>query len=353
MRKKHYLTWQAGSNAKQYLLGNGLDVEDLDLLVGASGGPKWLVLHGLDKALFPWLQTRKKPLPIIGSSIGSWRFACLAQQDPLTAQSRFLNAYLDQSYAEDVTAADVSQVLDGVLRELLGEQGVEEILRHPVFRTHIVCVRSKHILRLEQRFLQGLGLLLCALANLVNRSALNGFFSRVIFNDPRCVPTLQAHDALSTEYAPLTRRNLELALRASGSVPLVLEGVEDIPDVQPGVYRDGGVTDYHFDQGVISDFKLVLYPHFYPRLIPGWFDKSLRYRHLSCEQLDNVLLVSPTQEFVAKLPYGKIPDRKDFFRMDDSQRVRYWKTVVTESERLGDEFNEMIERNRVADVLEL
>ena len=45
--------------------------------VGASGGPKWLVLHGLDRVLMPWLLAEARPIHAIGSSIGSWRMSHL------------------------------------------------------------------------------------------------------------------------------------------------------------------------------------------------------------------------------------------------------------------------------------
>ena len=54
-------------------------------VIGASGGPKWLVLHGLDRVLFPWLLANANasaPLHSVASSIGSWRFACLGARAP-------------------------------------------------------------------------------------------------------------------------------------------------------------------------------------------------------------------------------------------------------------------------------
>lgn len=41
---------------------------------------------------------------------------------------------------------------------------------------------------------------------------------------------------------------------ASGSIAVVMEGVRNIGGVPEGIYRDGGVTDYHFD--IIQLFSL-------------------------------------------------------------------------------------------------
>lgn len=352
MTGKKYLTWSAGASAKKHIINHGLNVDDFDLLVGASGGPKWLALCGLDRLMFgEWLTHRTRPLPLIGSSIGTWRFACLAQKNPNAAIDRFVEAYLQQSYHSQATARDVSNTLNGVLRHLLAEQGVEEILSHPVFRSHIVAARSRHLLKSEQRSVQAIGLAACATTNIFSRRSVQYFFERILFADSRMLPSLVAADQIKTRYVDLQISNLEMALQASGSVPLVLEGVTNIPESGGGVFRDGGITDYHFDHALLSDAKLVLYPHFYSHAVPGWFDKTLKWRHLAGNTIDNVLMVSPSQHFLALMPFGKIPDRKDFFKMSDVDRIKFWKTVVAESNRLGDEFMEIIDRENVVSEL--
>ena len=343
--------WSFGAGARRHVQREGLQVDDIDLLMGASGGPKWLVLAGLDRYLFGhWLQQRSKPLDMVASSIGSWRFACLAQHQPLAAIDRFLEAYLEQAYTRDATAVDVSRVLDAVLSHLLGESGVAEILTHPCFRSHVFTVRALGWLKSEQRFKQSLGLLRSYGANLLGRSRLGQFFERAVFVDSRSQGDFPVADGLHAYRIPLNQANLELALRASGAVPLVLSGVADIPGAPQGVYRDGGVLDYHFDAAMVERRALVFYPHFYSHCIPGWFDKSLKWRHQTVKQWDNTVMVAPSFEFVARLPGGKIPDRKDFFSMTDAERVGYWRRVVAESERLADAFRDVVEHERVGEL---
>ena len=63
----------------------------VDVVAGAAGGPKWLVLCGLDRAIFTsWIMERTRPVHLLGSSVGAWRFAALAQG--MDAYERFLEA---------------------------------------------------------------------------------------------------------------------------------------------------------------------------------------------------------------------------------------------------------------------
>lgn len=340
------LQWSFGAGAQAHIQKNGFHIEDIGLMLGASGGPKWLVLAGLDRALFEhFMPARQQPLTTLASSIGTWRFACMAQQNSLAALDRFLEAYLAQSYGEKVTVQDVSRVLDEVLSHVLGQSGVAEILSHPVLRSHVVTIRSGKTLRSDRRLplLAGLGGLF--LANLAGRSRMGMLCQRAVFRDTRA-EQLRFGDALPTVQVELSEHNMELALRASGAVPLVLAGVQDIPGAPDGVYRDGGVTDYHFERSVDTKRGLVFYPHFYNHCIPGWFDKALKRRHQQPHMWDKLVMVSPSVEFVSSLPGGTIPDRKDFFTMDNQQRMAFWKRTVQESERLGESFLEAVEKQR-------
>jgi hypothetical protein len=87
---------------------------------------------------------------------------------------------------------------------------------------------------------------------------------------------------------------------------------------------------------------LVLYPHFRDRLTPGWFDKLLRWRTPHRSVIDQLVLMCPSDAFLAQLPHGKIPDRGDFRVMSPSERVAYWETCVRESERLAEALHDLI-----------
>ena len=97
---------------------------------------------------------------------------------------------------------------------------------------------------------------------------------------------------------------------ASGSIPIVIEGVKDIDGAPKGVYRDGGIIDYHFDLTFGPHKGLVLYPHFYSKPIPGWFDKSLTKRLPHVSSYDDVVMLVPSDEFIASLPTVKYPTER-------------------------------------------
>ena len=141
---------------------------------------------------------------------------------------------------------------------------------------------------------------------------------------------------------PLRDDNVAAALHASGAIPFVLTGERDIPGAPPGQYWDGGIIDYHFDLGQYRGDGLILYPHFSASVIPGWFDKFLPWRQAAIHEIDNLVLLCPSDAFIADLPMGKIPDRSDFTHLEHDDRVRYWEQCVERSKALAQEFAELI-----------
>ncbi|MDC0712518.1 patatin-like phospholipase family protein [Stigmatella sp. ncwal1] len=344
------LTLRAGPEALRLLHERGLRAEDVDVLPGASGGPKWLVLAGLDRVLFgEFLRTpRSRPLHLIGASIGSWRLACLAQKEPLAALERFAAAYLDQRYPPKPPPSLVSETSARILDALLGPDGAEDIVSHPWARLHIMTTLCRGPTAREQKGLLLAGLAVAALANALSRRTLALQMKRAVFHTAGDSSPFAGLRDLPTIHHPLTRENLRAALLASGSIPGVMSGVH-IPGAPRGTYRDGGVLDYHPNLHFGPGEGLVLYPHFYPHVIPGWFDKSLRWRWKASVHLQRALLLSPSEAFIARLPHGKIPDRDDFVRFSDAERIRAWNAVREASQQLGDELRELLATGRIAE----
>jgi hypothetical protein len=130
----------------------------------------------------------------------------------------------------------------------------------------------------------------------------------------------------------------------------VLQGVP-IPGAA-GIHRDGGTIDYHLDLDFGPGGGLVLYPHFYPHIVPGWFDKGLRWRRARAGNFRRALILAPGAEFVARLPNAKIPDRDDFYRMPNEERIAAWRRVVQMSEELADDLRELLATGRLADAVQ-
>lgn len=351
--KSFSLTFKAGAGALKSVRQHGFDISSVGTFAGASGGAKWLVLSQLDRAILGSVVPQLGgPVHLIGSSIGSWRFACYAQADPVAAIERFESAYLDQSYSDKPDIHEITAKSREILGFVLGENGVAEILGNALFRSHIMTVRSRHIMASENRYVLSAGLVSAALLNAAHRSTLGWSFERALFYDGREVPPFFDVTGFPLQRVELTAANLQDAIVASGSIPLVLSGVRDIAGARPGVYRDGGVIDYHLDLPHSANEQLTLFPHFYGRIVPGWFDKKLKWRRPQAGNVDRTILISPSDEFVAGLPNGKIPDRSDFVNFKPAERVRIWKQCVAQCEALADEFLEVLEKEHLPARLE-
>ena len=351
-----HLTIRAGKHAAYRLRAEGFHPELFGTLVGASGGPKWLVLRHLDAVLIDRLiAPRSTPLDTLGSSIGSFRHACFAQADPRAALARFEMGYIEQSY--DPSALNrrglpsmeaITLESDRILGLALGEKGAEEICAHPLMNTHIVAAR----LRNDRGHDRGLPFQLqvgyAALANALSRSALGRSFERLVF---RSGPGPLHYDDLPTEDIDLTPDRVQHALLASGSIPLLMEGVRSTPGVS-GTLFDGGIIDYHFDFEFKRRDGLVLFPHFFDKITPGWFDKPWKSRRPSKEATDDVVMISPSDAFVAALPGGKVPDRDDFMDFSTEERIERWHGVVEACRVLGDELEELIDTGGLANRIE-
>ena len=343
------LTLKAGRGALKFVRTHGFDISSIGTIAGASGGAKWLVLSQLDRAILTNLVPHLRgPVHLLGTSIGSWRFACYAQNDPIAAIERFETAYVEQRFSERPDVHEITATSRATIELLLGANGVREILNHPTFRTHVMAVRSRHILASERRWLLGAGLLTAATLNLVSRKTLGMFFERALFYDSRDLPPFFDVTGFPLQQIAISPRNLEDAIVATGSIPLVLTGVRDIDGAAPGVYRDGGVIDYHHDLPHSAEERLTLYPHFYDHIVPGWFDKKLGWRRPHPEHVDRTILISPSPGFVSRLPNGKIPDRTDFVNYTPLERIRVWRACIKMCEELADEFNEILAKDQLA-----
>ena len=337
----------AGSRAAAKLESEGWDANLFSLLLGASGGPKWLILNQLDKYLFGnFLKTNSNGLLSLGSSIGAWRHACLAQKDPLMALERMEYEYLYQQYScERPGIEEVTEVAEQIVDRVLADN-LSEITCHPTIQTAISVSRGINNIQQENNFRLAVGLARAAFSNIFSRKLLANHFERVIFQTrPSNINDNYIEDIFTTETVSLSEKNIKSVLLATAAIPFVLNPVLDIAGTSRGTYWDGGIIDYHFNLSSIKHDGLILYPHFRDTIIPGWFDKSLKWRHQSCQARENIVLLCPSPEFVASLPGRKIPDRTDFRTMKEDHRIKVWKECITKSKALAEEMQAMVENN--------
>jgi hypothetical protein len=343
----------AGPVALRRLRERGLQPGDIRAIPAAAGGPKGLILNPLDRFVFgQWLSRSEQVVHLLGASIGAWRMASACLPDADAALKNLADDYIAQRYEHEPGKSPkprhVSELFEAKLVERFGGRE-REVLSHPRFRLHVFTSRGVRALARDGRVRTPLGYFGAFATNAVSRRAMGGFLERVIFSDPRDKLPVPTHD-YRTRHVELSDANMSRSILASCTIPFWLEAVDGIAGAPPGPYWDGGITDYHLhlDYVALGD-GLVLYPHFQKTLVPGWLDKALRHRHRASERLANVVLLSPSPEWVATLPGGKIPDRSDFkaFGDDHDARERVWTQATAESARLADEFEALTRQSSI------
>jgi hypothetical protein len=362
-RTTNNLVIRAGTRAAARLRAEGFHADLFGTLVGASGGAKWIVLRHLDTVLIDRLiLPRSTPIDAIGSSLGSFRHACFAQAKPHAALDRFDVAYVEQAYEGTVQPPQhvISEASNRILERVLGEKGAEEICSNGLVRSHVVAARLRKDRGLDRGRHFKLQLGTSATLNVLSRRLLARRFDRILFHteEPGTSSKIPAESAkpvirfddFETHFHALTPDRVRSALLASGSIPLLMEGVDTVPGV-PGMLFDGGIIDYHFDFGFRRREGLVLFAHFFDRIVPGWFDKPLAWRRPRAEALEDVLMVAPSDAFIASLPGGKVPDRNDFLAFSTKERIARWRGITEQCRVLADELDELIATNRVAEAV--
>ncbi|WP_019027508.1 patatin-like phospholipase family protein [Colwellia piezophila] len=366
----------AGKNALRIIQENGFKQELFTNFLGASGGPKWFILFGLDKYLFGnFFKGRNTELNLVGSSAGAFRAAALAQNNPIEAINRLAYTYANTVYSAKPTAQEISDQAVTIVDQLFAENGADEVINNHVFKAHFLVAKCKGLTAFDNKFMQGAGLINSMLLNKLGRRLLSRQYQRYIFKQPSSNLVINDPYNFNNVYHDLTPNNIKSALLASGSIPMVMSGIKDINGCTNGTYRDGGIIDYHFDFSLSNDYKnqrhdsrqsradsneiyrntngkgkgLTLYPHFSSVPKAGWFDKNSNRKVLAHSYEDTVLL-APSERFIQSLPFNKIPDRTDFTKLDTTTRIHYWQKVLAETDKLAECFHEFVAKQDIAKI---
>lgn len=329
------------------------------------------------------------------------------RQAGVEAFRRLAHDYIHQHYElqpgqKRPTAHHISERFGQGLQRIYAGR-VAEVLEHPRFRLHIITARGRHVLHTEHALRSRLGYLGAFLTNTVHRKSMGAWLERVVFSSQKAALPFTTTDYRTRQVA-LSPDNFMDALQASCSIPFLLNSVRNIAGAPPGAYWDGGITDYHlhlnytnpaeniisianylsrtWEKGTFDHLNgkpaaletvplaatglplpeptsraaaLVFYPHFQKAVVPGWLDKSLKWRHKATGCLDNMLLLAPNPDWVKTLPNGKLPDRADFtqYATDLAGRVKAWTAAASASQQLADEFAAWLDRPDMKQVLPL
>lgn len=337
---------RAGTKALQHIRNSGLSPQDISCIPAAAGGPKWIVLYAFDKYfLREWISKKHTATNLVGASAGAWRMLCYALDQPEQALSAFLHAYVEQRYQELPPPSVVSQNVIDILNQILATSSKEGMWKADLKRLYVISSQSSFKLRSGSAYKKEFGTM--AMKNLVARSFLKADLRRIVFTNSPHKPLVE--DAFHTNYVRFTKDNLIPALQSTGTLPIYMEPVSNVPEVD-GLLWDGALIDYHICHQY-QDEGLVFYPHFTDQLIPGWFDKFVPWRKFAGPFKDRMIVISPSKSFVQALPDQKTPDREDFNRYFDNneQRIQNWYEVAKRGEDLAEEFDRLYKSGALVD----
>jgi len=347
---------KAGKGVYELIRDGGFDWGRITNFFAPATGPRWLVATGFDLALLKNdVLARFKPVTLIGVSAGAWRFAAWVQPEPEKSYRALMDAYVATTYKRTDTPATILQSMQDIINTCIEDDALPFVLSNKKYRLAFITARAKNLVSSEIKMVQKLGLGLCFLLNAVNRSNIYFFAERVVFYNGPKPPYFCLRQDFQGRFILLTEINFKHVVMASGAIPAVIAGVKNIYGAPVGVYRDGGLIDYHLTQSYTPNSgEITLFFNHQERIIPGWLDKKLSYRQPSDGVLDNVLMVYPSEDFVATLPGGKVPDRDDFVTFIDrpSERIRNWHRAIQQAEPLGEQFLELMASRKIRDVVE-
>jgi hypothetical protein len=347
---------KAGQRAYEIIKDGGFNFDSISSYFGPAVGPRWLIASGFDLTLLTkGILGRANAVHLIGSSAGAWRFAAWLQPQAAESYRKLIDAYINLKYFRDDTPQTVLKKLTGLINEYLEDDALSFALANKKYRLSIITARSRGLVAFENLWLQKIGLVTCYLFNYFSRNNIYHFAERVVFHNGSIPPPFCFKPQFRGRFVRINEINFKYAVMASGAIPLVVAGVKNIYGAPRGVYRDGGLIDYHLaHQFAAKENNLTLFFHHQERIIPGWLDKKIVRRVPDAETLSNVLMVFPSQSFIENLPNEKVPDRDDFLTYidDHNQRIKNWYKTVELSAPLGEDFLELVASGKIRDVVE-
>lgn len=347
---------KAGPRAYEMIMNGGFDFDRIAAYVAPAGGPRWLAASGFDLALLEnGVLGRKKPVLLSGTSSGAWRLAAWPQPEPVQSYRTFMELYLENSsYKLGDTPRFLLESMSEIIDNYIEDDAIPFALANKKYRLAVTTARAKNIAASEKKWIQQAGIGAAWLLNAMNPDHVHLFFERVVFYYGPLPPRFCLQPGFRGKAIPLNATNFKAAILASGAIPLVIAGLKDIYGAPVGIYRDGGLFDYHLNHEYTGkDGEMTLFFNHQERIVPGWLDKRFQSRRPPEPILENVLMVYPSESFVERLPGGRVPDREDFllFIDDPETRVRNWRKAVELCAPLGEQFLELIESGKIRQVL--
>ena len=153
------LSLYAGPKAREKIQAEGLHSDLFKVMAGASGGPKWFVLYGLDGYLFgDFFRDRQDALATLGSAAGAWRLSCFGTVDPVAGIDRLAELYSTERYSDRPTMLEITDKARIMLHRVLGTGGARQLVLTKKIKQHIISDRCSGLLSANSKvFRHGIG----------------------------------------------------------------------------------------------------------------------------------------------------------------------------------------------------
>lgn len=253
--------------------------------------------------------------------------AAWASDDDGDCYDQLIEEYIEQRYVGSPTPEQVSDVCRNYIARLFHHKRAGFAIAHPKlqlnFTTALLALENPSAGQTVRSLLRAVG------SNFFGRDRLSKTFTRGLFSSlphPSNSSLIGGWDDIETFEVSLTVENFQRGLLATGSIPTVLQGESAIKGSPPGHHLDGGIIDYHFE--LKSPSGPILYPHFSDNPVPGWLDRFPPNRRLSAEAKQHLCLLLPSKQFLSRFPTGDFPNRHDFRRFSNDDRIKLWRQTV-------------------------
>ena len=227
----------------------GLSPEDVSALVLPAIGPKWLVLYGIDSALvragFLEAAARARRLLLFGASAGAWRGLALAARDPARAIDALRDLYCEQHFTTQDSPAAISGAYRRLLRSVLTPEDLAHVAAHPELDLAIATVRARGLLALRPQ--KARASRVAGSGGVAQRARASHAAHVLRARGVQHGRSMRCSGRTRRGAGAHGREHAEAAL-ASGTVPLYMQSVRDIPSAPQGMYMDGGFSDYHLNR---------------------------------------------------------------------------------------------------------
>ncbi|MEN6422958.1 MAG: hypothetical protein ABFD76_13530 [Smithella sp.] len=206
---------KAGTKIYQIIKDGGFNFDSVSTYFGPAVGPRWLVASGFDLTLLSeGFLGRLKPVQLVGSSAGAFRFAAWIQPEAIKSYHKLMNAYIEMKYTKQDTPETLLEKITGIVNEYLEDDALPFALANKKYRLVIITARARGLVAFQNAAIQKLGLATCFVLNYFSRNNIHKFAERVVFYNASKPPAFCLKSYFRGSYVPLNEVNFKYAVLA-------------------------------------------------------------------------------------------------------------------------------------------